>query len=231
MQLELNRKYTTLEIFRLDYDEFCGIYRLDIPNGKFYYGSSNHVIRRWREHLYACEDLTEKDANSMGTNPGIYRSYRKYGSGEFSWSLVELTSQENKYDREEEYLRRYVGTEGCLNVNKRAFGPPDQTGSTWSKEVSERRWATRRKNNKPIKMPEGFGITMSFINRGKSQESHRRGGGKKTKPSRPLLTAAEVIEIRELALTRTYVEVGSLFGVTPESISNIVNRRTWRNIP
>ena len=71
-------------------------------NNKSYIGQTTRTIEeRWSEHL--------KEARANRSNHPIYRAIRKYGSENFTISLIEEVSND-KLDMREKYWIQYYDT-------------------------------------------------------------------------------------------------------------------------
>ena len=91
----------------------CGIYRLEFPNGKFYYGSAIDVDRRLAQH--------KKDLRAgKHCNPQMQFTFNKYGSFEFE--QIVTCAPHTRLLWEQSYLDEFVGNCECLNVNTKASG-------------------------------------------------------------------------------------------------------------
>lgn len=81
-----------------------GIYKIiNLINGKFYIGSSNNLIKRWRDHLYRLR-------NNKHMNKHLQNAYNKYGESSFAFVILESDnswSGEELRKKEQEYLDYY----------------------------------------------------------------------------------------------------------------------------
>jgi group I intron endonuclease len=92
-----------------------GIYRIYCTkNGRFYYGSSTNVVERWSQH----KRLLRKNKHH---NPYLQNIWNKYGEDNVKCELVEeVPYPENLHEIENKYLKQYVGTSNCVNINNDA---------------------------------------------------------------------------------------------------------------
>lgn len=79
-------------------EKICGIYRIVCTkNGRFYYGSSVNINKRWIKHR--CDLKNNKHQNII-----LQRCFNKHGEKYFRIEIVELTSQEKLLEIENIYL-------------------------------------------------------------------------------------------------------------------------------
>lgn len=75
----------------------CGIYKITSPSNKIYIGSSGNIKRRWKDYFYMkCE-----------RQPKLYNSFKKYGSENHTYEIVEECEFEVLYERERYYQELY----------------------------------------------------------------------------------------------------------------------------
>jgi len=94
----------------------AGVYRItNLVNGKFYIGSSNKLMRRYRRHK---KDLK----NDYHPNQLLQRAYNKYGEDNFSFEVLEyIEDKELARSVEQRYLDfmrpfdREIGYNICLD--------------------------------------------------------------------------------------------------------------------
>lgn len=76
----------------------CGIYKIECTEtGKFYIGSSDNLHRRRREHY---SDLRQ----NIHINPKLQHAWNKYGESKFYFTVLEVCSVKDKFDREQWWL-------------------------------------------------------------------------------------------------------------------------------
>jgi group I intron endonuclease len=85
----------------------CGIYKIEnLKNGKVYIGQSVNIEQRWAEHRSAAKKLDHP----------LYRAFRKYGIGGFSFAILEEVEQERLTEVEDFYLQFYKNKVEVYNV-------------------------------------------------------------------------------------------------------------------
>lgn len=106
----------------LSYDKKCGIYVvLNTLNNMFYVGSSTRCWTRWVEHRGALKKQKHRNAH-------LQNAWNKYGEENFTFLLIENTSNENACVREQFYLdtyksfKREIGYNLASNVESPAIG-------------------------------------------------------------------------------------------------------------
>jgi len=91
----------------------CGIYAIEnLINGRIYIGSTNDFIRRFRDHRATLDRGVHK-------NKFLQNDFNKCGSDAFQFSIIFITSLEEMYSVEEEWLERlWDGGKQCYNIMK-----------------------------------------------------------------------------------------------------------------
>ncbi len=107
-----------------------GIYEIiNLLDGKAtaYVGSSNNILKRWRQHRYTLSKNTHR-------NQHLQRAWSKYGAEAFTFSLIEELDNENGLlIREQYWLDRYLETpNSCYNIARNASAP--MLGQSFSDE-------------------------------------------------------------------------------------------------
>ena len=78
--------------------KISGIYSItNTINGKIYYGSSNNIEKRWKEHQYQL--VKNKHANHY-----LQTSWNKYGESIFKFEIVKEVPVDQLLDKEQTYL-------------------------------------------------------------------------------------------------------------------------------
>lgn len=73
-----------------------GIYKIEnLINGKVYIGQSVHIEKRWAEHC-------RPSSNSL-----VGEAIKKYGKENFSFQILEITTQEDLNNRESFFIKQY----------------------------------------------------------------------------------------------------------------------------
>lgn len=81
----------------------CGIYKItNLINNKCYIGCSKNIEHRWIAHK--SESIIEKNPQY---NYSIHKAFRKYGIDNFSFEIIELTSEDMLFGREKYWINFY----------------------------------------------------------------------------------------------------------------------------
>ena len=92
-----------------------GIYRIrNTKNGKFYLGSSDDIVRRWKEGHKA------KLVRGVHDNPHLQNAWNKYGKDSFLVEVLRECSKEDLLVEEQKELDVWVGCPECYNIRKDA---------------------------------------------------------------------------------------------------------------
>lgn len=105
----------------------CGIYKVKNEiTGKFYIGQAVNIIKRWEQHINNYDNQNEKTYDTY-----FYRSIRKYGIENFSFSIVELCDQNELNEKETRWINYYdsyhdgynstLGGDGNICVDREEF--------------------------------------------------------------------------------------------------------------
>lgn len=98
-------------------EAISGIYRIVcVKNGRYYFGSSKNIYRRWITHKSALRLRKHR-------NPIIQRSWNKHGESSFRIELIEQTLEEKLLEVENIYLKKHVGKSNCMNIALDAAAP------------------------------------------------------------------------------------------------------------
>lgn len=82
-------------------EKICGIYCIENTiNNKKYIGSSINIYDRWRHHI---SSLNRNKHHSVHLNA----SWNKYGKNSFSFSIIETCAKDNLIDREQFYINKF----------------------------------------------------------------------------------------------------------------------------
>lgn len=93
-----------------------GIYKIENKtNGRFYIGSSNHILKRWNSHRRTLEKGTHH-------NYMLQNAWNKYGSESFLFEVLEKCDRAVKFEREQHYIDTLKPS---YNIAKEAGSPPN----------------------------------------------------------------------------------------------------------
>jgi group I intron endonuclease len=116
-------------------DEFTsGTYRIEVPDGSFYVGSTKNFWKRYKQHL-------TRLLKGCHSNPYMQNKFNKYPLG-WKYKFIEQCNEEYLLEIEQKLLNEFCGKEMCLNLNPLASKPPSPLGKKLSPEqcrkISER---------------------------------------------------------------------------------------------
>ena len=92
-----------------------GVYKIKTTSGKFYYGTSQDMEKRFKRHM---------DTLASGTHHNVFmqRVYNKHGAAAFSVVFKPMPSIEEAFALEQRLIAKYWGTKPCMNLSKFALG-------------------------------------------------------------------------------------------------------------
>lgn len=116
-----------------------GIYQIkNLINGKAYIGSSNHLYRRYSDHV---RHLSRNEH----TNPKLQSSWNKHGMDNFEFSILEFCSIDVLVDREQWYIDNYVP---YFNIAREVGIPNTPKAGTPEAKARSKKNLESRKNSK-----------------------------------------------------------------------------------
>lgn len=130
-----------------------GIYKIEnLINHKVYIGQSKHISERWRAHRtkYQVEDSH------------LYRSMRKYGINNFTFTIIEECSLEELNTREKYWIAYYDSTNKDKGYN-RTEGGQDAVHCSLTKEQIEEIYQMLRKGIPQQEIANKYNVTQQFI--------------------------------------------------------------------
>jgi len=157
-----------------------GIYRIrNTKNGKFYLGSSDDIVRRWKEGHKA------KLVRGVHDNPHLQNAWNKYGKDSFLVEVLRECSKEDLLVEEQKELDVWVGCPECYNIRKDAkcIVLPGSNRPEWVKQKislaqkGKPRWTEEQKKQMSIQRkgrkhsPETI---EKFIGRKSSRENIKK---------------------------------------------------------
>lgn len=119
--------------FDSSYKNACGIYQITHKSsGKKYIGSTNNINNRRLDHL---RDLR----NNRHCNPHLQNAWNKYGESDFVFQIIEITTTNTQFIREQWYLDNKIDWNNDFNSNKSASLSPGTKGTTMSDETKKKK--------------------------------------------------------------------------------------------
>ena len=89
----------------------CGLYVIDCTaNGTRYFGSSQNIARRWRQHRW---DL-RKGSHANGR---LQRTWTKYGEGAFRFSVLAIIEPSDRLETERRLLAIVIADPSTINLS------------------------------------------------------------------------------------------------------------------
>ena len=171
----------------MNYKNKSGTYTItNDTNGKIYYGSSQDIGIRWKEHRCA---LRRGDHHCSH----LQNSWNKHGAAAFTFAVFDYCEVEDLYPYEQILLDLHVGKDYCYNTAKDAKAPfkgrkhteeskvqisKSQIGKTHSEETKRRQSEAKKGKKNPF-----FGKTHSAKTKQQMVKAHK--GKKKPKAACP----------------------------------------------
>lgn len=79
----------------------CGIYKITNKiNQKIYIGQSKNIEYRWKQHIYEMNE-------NYKSHYSIHKALKKYGIENFTFEIIEITKEEELFDREKYWIQYY----------------------------------------------------------------------------------------------------------------------------
>lgn len=212
-------------------------------NGKMYVGQTIHTAAsRWKQH---CKQ-------AKGSNDIFARAIIKYGADNFDISVLQECQDQEELNAAETKWIETLGTCGIHGYNIRAGG---SSGGALSKETKQKlsevprtpewkakikeackargkEWKDKLKQKalgrKPSKKQlEALAKGWKFAEENPEVRAHY---GEEN--GRALVTESDVRKIRAIYQegNLSQREIGEMFGLTQMTISDIIRRKTWKNV-
>lgn len=124
-----------------------GIYKIENKiNGNIYIGQSKNIDKRIKHHFQCAFNNSEKNKEY---DKALYRAIRKYGKENFEWSIIELCSKEELYEKEIYWIKKYDSFKNGYNETEGGEGVPGQKGENHPKTklTNEDVWDIREAYN------------------------------------------------------------------------------------
>ena len=228
--------------------EISCIYRIDFPNGRFYIGKTTNIKRRVKEHL---KDSFMNNRGEYHTKVGAH--IRKY-IDELIFSIVEIVHPNELNNKEKYYIKVFNAIElGCNETEGGdGFGYGENSiVSVFTNaevlDIRKRRYNGERKidvyqDYKHIKfnsfesvwLGRGYpdiGTEFLIPSNSISRQEYSSNANRGSKNNKAKLTEIDVLDIRELAKTKTLDEIHEIYAfVSRETIRKVVCRYTWKHI-
>lgn len=143
-----------------------------------------------------------------------------------------LTTREAaaKYGMSEDRIRFIRSGKSYSSITGKQYVPADRKPAVRlsDEQVREVFNSNRRKR---VETAQRFNITMSTVAAIQNGTVRSTATGCHRKPTpKKRLTPAEVVQIRERALTETRKSIAAAYGITEECLSYLLNRKTWKNV-
>lgn len=116
-------------------EKICGIYKITNNfNGKCYVGQSIDIYKRWADHKSAYQ-------HKVYPEKVLYKAFKKYGIGNFTFEIIEKCKKNKLDEREEYWIKKLNSFKNGYNMNS---GGHSHSGS-WAKRPNKylrnyRRW-------------------------------------------------------------------------------------------
>jgi group I intron endonuclease len=224
------------------YMKISGIYRIVcVKNGRFYIGSSVNISKRWWTH---------KRQLSSGTHSNVFmqRAWNKYGESSFRIEVLKSVPEKELLLVEQQYLTNNIGSKNCMNLKPLATGGISKSNIDtfryarkgkvpWNKGLTKesdsrvdqysRSISVRKKEQNIVPWNKGQSniYSQETINKMKSAKLG------KPNPSRAVVNEQIVKDIRALFdLGESMVSISLKYGISPDTVGQIVHRKTWKHV-
>jgi group I intron endonuclease len=189
----------------------------NVVNDKSYIGQSKVPQKRWVRHKY--------DAITRLIDSPLYRSIRKHGVNNFTFSIIDQSEEDDLIDHLEIFWIQK------LKSNNLNYGYNLESGGCNNKIVSQ-----ETKNKQSISAKKRYTLeTQNKLRESKKTEQSRKNSSKSSLGSnngRAIVNEMIVKEIRRLWETNDYkqIELSEKFNLSTSTINHIVKRYTWKHI-
>lgn len=103
----------------------CGVYQIkSLFDNKLYVGCSNDIAQRWRHHRSQLR-------RGVHYNNHLQNAWNKYGSDNFEFSILEITTEDNILVREQHWIDVLNVVDEGYNISAVA---ERRAGHSWSEE-------------------------------------------------------------------------------------------------
>jgi group I intron endonuclease len=210
-----------------------GVYQIrNIENNKIYVGSAVNFKSRWELHRSCLK-------NNKHHSIHLQRAWNKHGEDNFVFEILEVVERQFLLEVEQSFLDNLLPSYNiCTNARSRlglknTYEQNRKIGEANKKNMLGKRHSeeTKRKigNAHRGRVSEKRGIPLTGQHRNRIALA-RQGRSHITKTTR--LSKEDVLYIREAYETEraTQQELAKQFNVNQSTISDAINRITWRNI-
>jgi len=153
-----------------------GIYKItNLVNGKVYIGQSRDIEKRWNKHRWASH------------NSHLRAALDKYGFENFSFEILEETTQDTLNEREEYYVKLYEATDPLRGYNKIEGGIQGRPTIESRKRMSESHLGkphphTEEQNRKLSEALKGHSVSDAVREHIRKMNASRETSWNKGKP-------------------------------------------------
>lgn len=164
-----------------------GVYEIfSIATEEIYVGSSGHIIARWNEHFWQLE-------NGFHPNLRLQNSWKKYGSGNFSFIILEECATNELVEREQSFLppektEEALREQGFYNLNPIAYSVRGRKASDEERAKMRESWAKRENKKRSPEAVEKCRQKLLGRKRSEEDKAAMREGWAKRKgiPPKPI---------------------------------------------
>lgn len=204
----------------------AGVYQIkNVLTGKFYIGSSNHLYRRYSDHLRELRRGTH-------SNPKLQNSWNKFGKGNFEFSILEFCFPEQVYELEQRYINEL---NPFFNISKEVGIPNTPKAGTYEAKLRSEKNLESRKQSSWINSKKFHDMLSEIMYERWKNIDYKNSRSKNTKSlwenieyrikqkiSHSKLSPeqkAEIINLKKSGYKSGYLE--KAFGVSSATISRI----------
>lgn len=223
----------------------CGIYKVTNKlNGKIYIGKSIDIKRRWQEHIRESNVCSDKwILNDRGVRTYFHSAIRKYGEDNFIWEIIEECDEEQLNEKEKYWIQQFQSNTSALGYNMTIGGDGYNNGKgekapsckitleecNLIKQKLKERWTAKQIQQL---IPQIGESAISDINYGNTWFDENENYPISINNGHRKWSDNEAMEIkRRYAKGETINALAIEFGVRQETISALVNGKSYTNLP
>ena len=214
-------------------------------NGKVYIGKSVDITRRWQQHIHdSLVSQEDWDNNYRGVRTYFHAAIRKYGKENFTFSVLEEIDDESTLnDRETYWITKYHSNDRNIGYNMSCGGDGYNFGSgeeaICSKITKEECSLIKQKLRERLSYKDiqtlvpQIGISaIHAINYGHTWFEESETYPISIDNGHRKWSDEEAMNIKkEYASGATITDLANKYKVRQETISNLVNGRSYTNLP